>query len=806
MGFRGNDRKGTGFTNINRVLQANQGNRLAPAVVTGVKNTAANVKTQTQQSQQKFEEEANKKRIDTEENAKKRDDIIGRFNETNYTPDMSKFQVSSGLQDRYNQNKQQLEQQRTEKQTAAQKQQEAIQARIQQDQENLRRAQSIDPNKSGSAMANMFARANQKNEIKSYQDSLNSLNAINAAFGKSSQAELQQIEKSITDLESQYGKMTEDEKEQFRQQEVDKLIQANLPTEEEISQFGKLRAGVYGGPMELQDAQTLMGSAAEAEQLGNLTRSTGGRQELLRRTVGGEDYTQGQQRLDTLLLGQAGTQGLNQARKATRGLETDVQEANRLAQEKAKTFASQAKIFGEETVGKLNEARNPLSAKIDEQLAGINTQEEKRKGTIKNIQDTLLGTGDKFKGVDRVARLGLGLQSAVDSGFLTQDQVSELMGKGGLVDRAEKLGLDTNALLNERIQTLGAQNINRGGAANASQEARISALDRLLGKQGTDVEFGQKGEDYKGTRAEFDTKSLQDYISKTEAERAQRDPQFAKEIQARPTRLQQTVGGVAQAGQALSGGAGLAGLGAGGVVAGSQLAAALGAGGASGALAGLGGAAAGPVALAAMLGQDALTGGDSTARAAEGAIQAGAGSYGLQAGARDSVLKGLVDLGLGDSETGKQLNKLLDTYSRYENLGLNEATKEAMNYADGFRDLTQTGRLDQALSKLTGADAIKNVAGNVSREVGKKVSTALFGGKTGNWATSDYNTLDANTGKKVKIGSFANKSSGEILNQLLSQHQIGKTAARGKGGNEGAKAANELLKYYNEALKREGKA
>lgn len=442
MAFGPNDRKGTGFTNINRVLQANQGNKLGSSVASGVQKQATNVRTQAQQSQQKFQEEANKNRLDTQEASQKRDEIIGRFGQSGTT----------------------------------QNQQAPALAGTQEVASKVGAANAVTP-----PNASNFNQPTQQAP------------ASNAAPQSGAQP---------------------------------------IVSDQEIQDFTKFRTGTYTGPQSLQDYQTLQGNAMEAGQLGDLTRSSGGRQELLRRFVGGDGYNQGQQRLDTLLLGQSGTQGLNQARRSTLGLEGDVAAANQNAANLAQEYTNRAKIFGEETVGKLTAARDPISQQVDARLKQIQDEDAARKGFFGNLQGTFLDTNENTKGLDRMTRLGLGLQSAMDAGYLTQAQANQLLGEGGLIQRGEQLGLDTNKLLNERLQDIAAQNINRGGAATAEQEAKLSGLDRLLGKQGTDVEFGQEGADYVKGSLGFNLDSLNDYISKTEKEKYANDAAKQAELEA----------------------------------------------------------------------------------------------------------------------------------------------------------------------------------------------------------------------------------------------------------------------------------
>lgn len=71
--------KGTGFTNLNKIMQANQGNKLGQAVSGGIQGQTQGVKTQVKSAQDQFEEEAQKGRLDTGAAATQRQNILGRF-------------------------------------------------------------------------------------------------------------------------------------------------------------------------------------------------------------------------------------------------------------------------------------------------------------------------------------------------------------------------------------------------------------------------------------------------------------------------------------------------------------------------------------------------------------------------------------------------------------------------------------------------------------------------------------------------------------------------------------------------------
>jgi hypothetical protein len=567
-----NNKKGSGYTNINRVVTANQGNKLGQTVSSGVQNQANQVKEQTTQATNRFGEEAQKNRLDTQEAADKRDQTIGRFSNVNET-------------------------------------------------------------------------------------------------------------------------------------------QVVNPADEDVNNFARYRTGTYEGPKQLNDYQSLAGRAQNTEMLGDLSRSTGGRQELLKRFVGGSGYTQGQQGLDNLLLGQSGD-ALNQTRRATQGLQQDVAGANTQAANLAQEYSNRAKIFGDETVGKLTAAYDPISGKIEEKLKANQGVEDKRKGDLSSLQNILSGTGDQYKGLDRITRLGLGLQSAKDAGYLNDVQVKQLLGDGGLIQRAEQLGLDTNSLVNERIKDMAAQNLNRGGAASDVQESQLNALQRLMGKQGTDLEFNQAGADFQKGNIGFDTDSLNDYLGVKEREKYANDAAKLADMEAYKARyLNQTMAGVQGA---MGGAMDVAGAG-----------------------------------LNQTLNPESYYNpgvmGQNINQAVSGGTDYLAGAATAQAQAPNAVLEGLAKLNIGgksiaNTEGGKQLLKAIDAVSKGENAvigGLANATK---GVGEGTQDLMSGnfgGALDQYMKTLTGANLLEgagaalgknNEISKIGSSIGNAVSSIAGGG------------------------------------------------------------------------------
>ena len=817
-------KKGTGFTNLNRIMQANQGNRLGQTVAGGVSGAATGLKSNIIQSQAGFQTEAEKNRLDTDANIAQRSGVLGRFDASTYKPDESKFQVSTGLQEQYGGQKTELEKQEAARQTSATQQQASIQSRLDADrakmanvQKQYNEAQASGVNHSNSPLASsdwggfdtgLIKKRMYNQQVKGYQASISSLQSLMNAQQAAATAAQTEAANKLAGLESQYGEMSAAEKANFMKTETDRLMAENAPTSQEITDFTKFQTGAYTGPKELQDYQNLIGKAQQAESLGGLSRSAGGRQELLKQFVGGRDYTQGQRGLDEAILGQDKSSALSQAAKQVRGSENLVSSANKLVGSQAQDLVNKAQAFGKETQGMIGEKRGVISADIDKQVAALQGNEAQRVKNAASIQEMLTSADPKYAKLDKTTRMGLALQSAADAGYLTPQEAEQLVGQGGLVQRAQAAGLDSNALLGERLKSIMAQGIDRRAGATGAQEGIITAMDRLAGKVGPDLEFGSGAEQYQAGKTNFDVNSLRDYIAKTEAEKM-KDPKYAAQMQKLGlTPLQQTLGGVGTMMGAADTTGGKLGLGAlaGTAGIGAALGTLGGAGAGAGAMSGM--AAGGPLALAAMLGFDVLTGGDSTAQAAGGAIQATAGATKLGLQGRDAILKALMKNQIGQSAAGQQLQKIMDYGSGVQGKLVDETAGAGMDLAGGLGDVT-SGRnllgIHKALGNI-GRDAVSNVSNEVGKgitNVSKSVSTALGGGKTGNWAANDLNTIDATSGKKVKIGTYANKSSEAILKQMLNTEQMGRTAAQFKGRSEGAMQMNELLKYYNAALKRE---
>ena len=274
-----------------------------------------------------------------------------------------------------------------------------------------------------------------------------------------------------------------------------------------------------------------------------------------------------------------------------------------------------------------------------------------------------------------------------------------LLGSGdkiGLLQRGANLGLDMNKLINERFTNTLAQNIGRTGVASDEDVARLNALDRLSGKQGTDLEFLEGRGKYAAGKTGFNTGSLEEYIAKSEAEKARSDKAYADQLAAEQARYLN---------QALAYGQ-----------------------------SGIGGAMSASGVPLAMVTQPELLlnpshAGDVAAAGVTGATQAAVGAGGALAQGQNAFLEGLTKLNIGgnslaNTEAGKQLLKAIELKSKLENEVLGSGSQAGQSLASGISALGK-GNIGTALGELSGANLAKSLVSNTTKNVGNAVGGAV---------------------------------------------------------------------------------
>ena len=202
---------------------------------------------------------------------------------------------------------------------------------------------------SGFTNINRIIQANQNNRLGS---------TLQSGITKSAEDTKQDVQQQTSGFQqqAQAGRLGNQQDKERRQEVFSRFDQSGADNtqyanEKDIKDFERFRSGEYKGPLGLasDQLQKVQGKAQQAETLGKLTQSAPGQQQLLRRFAGGEGYTRGQQRLDTLLLGQTGGENLRQARRETVGLGDQVSRAAEGARQQGESFRREAEEFGAET-------------------------------------------------------------------------------------------------------------------------------------------------------------------------------------------------------------------------------------------------------------------------------------------------------------------------------------------------------------------------------------------------------------------------------------------------------------------------
>jgi len=294
----------------------------------------------------------------------------------------------------------------------------------------------------------------------------NQNNRLGQAVGGGLQQTAGQARQGVQKAQEQFQQKTQESLGQAtgaRQQALQRVMQdPSQVGDQDYQRFDIYRQGNYGGPNALENKQQLMGRAQEAEQLGGLVGSEGGRATLLQRYAAkNKPYTTGQMSLDQTLLGQSAQPQLKQARRATVGLGNvagrNITQAEQEAQAKQKGFAQST---GQEVEGTRTQAEQNVADELQRQK-NLWLQ-------VNNIRgQSELGEWDK-KGLDLTA------EQARQIGLQEGDEVTR--SAWDVINRGR---------FNEG-------DINKYNIAGQADFARQQALARLGGKAYSDTDWAGK--------------------------------------------------------------------------------------------------------------------------------------------------------------------------------------------------------------------------------------------------------------------------------------------------------------------------
>ena len=265
----------------------------------------------------------------------------------------------------------------------------------------------------------------------------------------------QQIQSGLTDLDFSNS-----------QGAAEKL--GALNTQDYQTAAKNLRQG-YQGPQGLQDADKLNRTAQDLNQTGQNLLTTGGRQAALQRFVNaGPNYTQGKQRLDSLLLGQD-TSALRGARRSAQQTAMQTGEAVRSAGQQGQAIGQQYGTLAQDVQGKLTGAQQAFGGALDQRT-----------------QDTIKGNQE----------FASGLQQRIKDKQLSDEDAQFLMQKGLVDSQGNTFNLSTDQLAG----LFGANtNINTQDVLKSTDLTSRDALAKLAG-----LESGDKLRDFDETKVDQD--------------------------------------------------------------------------------------------------------------------------------------------------------------------------------------------------------------------------------------------------------------------------------------------------------------
>lgn len=268
-------------------------------------------------------------------------------------------------------------------------------------------------------------------------------NKLGQAVGSGIQQTGQQVKSGLQSGVNQF--QTEAQKGQLGTQSDKENVQNVLKdpsqvSDTDVSNFAKYRAGQYTGPQDLANIQSLKGQASQAQQQGQALGSEGGRQTLLQRYAAGPgQYSQGSQKLDTLLLGSGSAKPLQEARRAVSGLSGQVDSAQQAAQQQAQQYGQQAQGFGKQVTGQVTGGINSIYGQSQSDAEKANVAEKQRQNEESNLMSNL--TQGKLS-KDMLQGLGLNSGDYTYGADLSKDVAfQKAIGGGATGDQATALNI-----------------------------------------------------------------------------------------------------------------------------------------------------------------------------------------------------------------------------------------------------------------------------------------------------------------------------------------------------------------------------
>lgn len=252
---------------------------------------------------------------------------------------------------------------------------------------NISRNQQITPRTSGFTNIQRIAAANRPQLLGQV------IGSGIRNIAQQAQQTLQQSQKEFQEKLKESDILGTEQDIEKRKEILSNITQGRDITPEDISTFERYRRGAYTGPQQLENQQEILKKAHQAESLAQTIRDESGKQTLLQRFIGSPYYTQGQQRLDTALLGLSDQQAIQQARRGTIGLQQNIQEKILAAQQQAQHLAQQAQEFAKETEQQIAEKQKDIDKILEQRVEQTKKDVDFKRQIFQDIRDLLQGKG-----------------------------------------------------------------------------------------------------------------------------------------------------------------------------------------------------------------------------------------------------------------------------------------------------------------------------------------------------------------------------------------------------------------------------
>lgn len=258
------------------------------------------------------------------------------------------------------------------------------------------------------------------------------------------------------------------------------------PTAGDVSKFGTYIQGGYTGPTQLANIQALAGQAQNLQNIGNSVNTQGGLQNLLQRYVGGPQYTSGEQNLDAMLLGQTGKAQLKNIAQTTQNIANVPTQAETSAEGQAAQAATENKAFGQDVLNQLSAAQDPITSNIQSQTTALNGANNTYQQQAQNVYNLLTTDQSKMTDQQKEDNGTSAIKTAATSGMITNSQMNQLINS---LPTILQHGGDIEATLQQAFNynpQMQAPSYTQQQVASNQQAAQLNALQMLAQNGGND--------------------------------------------------------------------------------------------------------------------------------------------------------------------------------------------------------------------------------------------------------------------------------------------------------------------------------